>query len=307
MSEDSFEPHVLSGRAALGGYLDIVHSLYLEDRLDVALQAAHDAFKSTGWPAGGWTEFYNRLVCEADARAASNTVRLDDTLSVEVPREAGDVVCDRVATAAVEARTRVAGLLEVEFTHPCLVTVLLSDAPLQFISSPYGYAVQKNSLSKICVPWDNALDSERLLATLVHEFTHVASSEIADGEDIPSWLGEGLALYVCGDASHQTCAELIKSNSEYRLLLSVDGIEFGLNSLELRKDDPALVGAAYDFAGSLVFWWIEKAGMAGVRRAVELIGGGWNPTLAAYISTRTWMWAMVRQWKKHLLSIAREL
>lgn len=305
MPEDSFPPHVLSRWAALGGYLDIVHTLYLEDRLDVALQAAHDAFRSTGWPEGGWTEFYNTLVCEADARAASNAIRVDATITIEVPREADDTVCENVRRAALEARARVGDLLDVEFAHPCLIAVLLPDAPLQFISSPYGYSIQKKGMNKICVPWDNVRDRETLLRTLIHELSHAACSEITDGDDIPSWLAEGLALYVCGDASHQTCAELIRSDREYVRLLSTGGMELSLNSLELRKDDPTLVSAAYDFAGSLVLWWIEKTGMAEVRRTIELIGGGWSPTLAAYVGTKVWMWRMVGQWRKHLLSISR--
>jgi hypothetical protein len=300
LPENSFPPHILSPGAALGGYLDIVYSLYMEDRLDVALQAAHDAFENTGWPAGGWTEFYNTLVCEADSRAASNAVRLDASLTIEVPREAGDIICDHVGSAARDARKRVGDLLQVEFKHPCLVAVLLPDAPLQFISASYGYAMRKNSLSKICVPWESAQSEERLLRTLIHEFTHVACSEITNGKRIPSWLGEGLALYVCGDASDGRCAELIRTDRKYARLLSINGIQRALNSRDLRKDDPKLVSAAYQFAGSLVSWWIDKKGIAKVCKAIALIGGGWDPALAAYVGTGTWMWGLVRQWRKHL-------
>lgn len=303
MREDSFPPRIGSPRAALGGYLEIVYSLYQEDQLDVALRAADDAFESTGWPAGDWTEFYNTLTCEADARAASNAVNVDANLIIEVPREAGDIVCEHVRSAAQEARSRVGNLLHVEFRYPCLIAVLLPDAPLQFISGSYGYAVRKNSLSKICVPYQSTQSQEGLVRTLVHEFTHVACNEITDGERIPGWLAEGLALHVCGDASHETCAGLIRSEREYARLLSINGIEGALNSRNLCKDDPDLVSAAYEFAGSLVSWWIDKRGIERVRHTIELIGGGWNQTLAAYMGTRVWMWSLVRQWRKHLVGL----
>lgn len=305
MPETPLPPHVLSPRAALSGYLRIVHGLYMEDRLDVALQAAHDAFETAGWPAGAWTEFYNTLQCEADARAASNETKLDDILIAEIPREGGDALCDQVRTAAREARKIVADLLEVQFKRPCLIAVLLPDAPLPYISASRGYMVRKNDLTKICVPYQTIASHEGLREMLVHEFTHVACYEITDGERVLGWLGEGLAQHVSGRVSDEKCIQLIRSDRKYDRLLSIDRIQGALSSRDLRKDDPDLVRAGYDFAGSLVERWVHETEIAKVRHTIELIGAGWNPTLAIYLGTKIWMPRLVRQWRRGLRGLAR--
>lgn len=300
MSEDT--PPIFSSGAALGGYLEIVDKLYMDDRLDVALRAAHDAFEATGWPAGGWTEFYNRLVCEKEARDLSVVYKLDSTLTIEISRDAPDAVRDGLKSAALDARQNVTGLLEIELKIPCVVSVFLPDAPLEFISGSYGYAMRKTNISKICLPWETVQSRERALQTLTHEFAHVACYELLEGKDEPSWLAEGLALYLCDDVSDEECRQLVRSDPKFARLLSMSHLQTALSSNDMRKDDPELVDAAYKLAGSLVAWWVAKKGLRSVRDAMVMMARGWNATLATYAAAEMSPHGIEHGWREYLLN-----
>lgn len=293
---------ILSSREALSGYLQIVQKLYMDDQLDVALRAAHDAFEATGWPEGGWTDFYNSLVCEKEARDASAVHKLDSTLTIELARDAPETVYEDLKSAVLDARKRVSDMLEVELKHRCVITVFLPGALLEFISASYGYAVRKTNLSKICLPWECLQSRQRALRTLTHEFSHVFNYELTEGKDLPPWLGEGLALYLCGDVSDDKCRRLIESDARFERLLAIDRLDGALSSNSLRKDDPDLVSAAYMLAGSLVAWWVEKKGLHSLRDAIVMIGGGWNATLATYAAAKTSLRSIEHGWRTYLLS-----
>jgi hypothetical protein len=294
-------PNIFSSRAALSGYLQIVEKLYMDDQLDVAVRAAQDAFETTGWPAGGWTEFYNRLVCEKEARDFSAVYKLDPTLTIEISRDAPSDMREGLESAALDARQKVTSLLEMELKIPCIVSVFLPDAPLEFISGSYGYAMRKNSLSKICLPWECAQSHERALRTLTHEFAHVACYELLEGKDEPSWLAEGLALYLCGDVSDEKCRQLVQSDPKFARLLSMSHLQTALSSSDLRKDDPELVSAAYKLAGSLVAWWVGKKGLHSLRDAMVMLARGWNTTLATYVAAEMSPHAIERGWRDYIL------
>ncbi len=197
--------------ASLNGFLEIVSKLYEDDELEVAVQAVNDAFKTTGWPAGTWTGFYNQLVCEYDARMASDRRELARNLVIELSRAAPPQTHRAVESAALEAFERTQQLLRMEFARTVMVTVFLPDAAIDFIHGEHGYATDKTHLDKICIPWRAIEPRERCLSVLLHEFCHVAQYHLAEGRSIPNWLGEGLAMYAGGERTHNECRYMLES------------------------------------------------------------------------------------------------
>jgi hypothetical protein len=74
-----------------------------------------------------------------------------------------------------------------------------------------------------------------------------------------------------------------------------------LGSAKLRKDDPALVHAAYGFAASIVAWWIEQQGIESARDALVRIGDGQSPEHAISAAAKMSIRLMERSWSKWLL------
>jgi hypothetical protein len=210
--------------ASLSGFLEIVAELYEDDELDVALQAAQDAFRTTGWPAGEWTGFYNQVVCEYDARKASDRHDLNSRLAIELSRGAPRQVHQAVESASVEAFEQIQRLLRMKFVRPVMVTVFAPDAAVDFIHGEHGYVAHKTHLDKICIPWSAIQSTERCLSVLRHEFCHVAQYHLAMGKSIPNWLAEGLAMYAGDRQTHEECRRLIESDTRFERLLLTDRI-----------------------------------------------------------------------------------
>jgi len=286
--------------ASLNGFLEVVSKLYEDDELDVAMQAVNDAFKTAGWPSGAWTGFYNQLVCEYDARSASDRADLSDKLSLELNRGVGREERHAVESVCGEAFERTQKLLRMEFARPVMVTVFLPDAAIDFIHGEHGYATHKTHLDKICIPWQ-ALDSrERCLSVLLHEFCHVAQYHLAEGKSIPGWLSEGLAMYAGGERTHSECRRLLDSEPRFKRLLSTSHMAGSLGSAKLRKDDPMLVHAAYAFAASIVAWWIGRNGIESVRDALVRIGDGESIGHAVASAAGVSIRRMEREWSRWL-------
>lgn len=298
MNEALSKSHV-----SLSGYLEIVSELYEDDELEVALQAANDAFKASGWPEGEWTGFYNQLVCEYDARQASDRHDLNSKLSIELSRGASRETHRWVESASVEAFEQTQRLLRMEFVRPVMVTVFVPDAAVDFIHGEHGYAAHKTHLDKICIPWSAIQSHEICLSVLRHEFCHVAQHHLAMGKSIPDWLAEGLAMYAGERQTHEECRRLIVSDGRFKRLLSTDHMTGALGSAKLRKDDPELVHAAYAFAASIVDWWIEQQGIEGVRNALARIGDGQSPEHAIAAAAKASIRRMEHEWSRWLLDL----
>ena len=285
--------------APLRAYLEIAENYYHQDRLDLAMQVVLDAFESEGWPPGLWTEFYNALTCEKDARDASASEKLDDMLIIELDRNAPPAVRESLKSTAIKSRKTVSEMLHVEFARPVIITVFLSHAPVGFISGSYGYVSHKADLDKICAPHSCLRTPGDLENMLVHEFTHVAAHLLA-GDKIPAWLNEGLATYTCGDLSRHSQAITIQA-AQYPDLLDASHLEHALSSADMRKDDPLKVTAAYDLAGSLVEHWVDRYGFESVREALVQIGRGRSADRAIHTAAKTSLRDIERNWRRYYL------
>ena len=294
--EDEEQP---GARAPLQAYLEIAYEYYMQDRLDAAMTVALDAFERAGWPPGLWTAFYNELVCEKDAREASVIHKVDEGLSIELPQSEPADVYENLKVLALEARERVGKLLGVDYHRPVMNTVFLPDAPVDFIVGSHGYVSHKVGLDKICMPYETLRSRRETVDTLLHEFSHVAAYELA-ADALPRWLGEGLATYLCGDLSSRHCRSVIGAAVRSRRMLGAGRLEATLNSADLRKEDPDQVEAAYYVSGSLVAWWVERAGLASVRDVLARIGQGQGLNRAIRKAAGMSLRSMEREWRREL-------
>lgn len=290
--------------APLHAYLDIAYAYYMQDRLDAAMAVVTDAFDRQGWPAGLWTEFYNELVCENDARNASDLRQVDDKLSIELSRNEPAGLYERLKAIALEARDEVGSALGIEYLRPVMVTVFLPDAAVDFIIGSHGYVARKAEIDKICLPYDILSSEEETMDALVHEFSHVATFELVRGEPT-RWLGEGLAIYMSGDLSTSRAKSLIRQGVKDGKLLRISRLDGAFSSAKLYKDDPKTVETAYYLSGSFVAWWIERKGLASVREALVRIGEGMSERRAIGRAAGMSLWQMGREWRRFMQQTGR--
>ncbi len=294
-----YEPD-LPGEAPLRAYLELAEHYYHEDRLDLAMKVVNDSFEHAGWQPGGWTAFYNEIVCEKDARDESDPLRVDELLTLEVPRSAPAEVLTNTRDATLEARNAVAELLRVEWTRPVMVTVFLPDAAVDFIVGSYGYVSHKTTLDKICLPYDVVTSRREALDALTHEFTHVATFELAHGQP-PEWFDEGLATYLSGELKDRQSRFVISTAARTGRMLSLGRIEGVLNDPDERKDNPEMVSAAYLLSGSFIEHWAREHGMESVRKALALLAGGDSIDRAVREATGESLRRMEEQWRSAIL------
>lgn len=289
---------------SLEAYLELAQEYYARDDLDTAMRVVEDAFLRTGWPAGDWTEFFNALQCEKDARDASEIRSVDNLLSVELDQNAPEQLWQSVASAALTARERVAEALQFTFTRPALVTIFLPDAPLEFISGPHGYVERKRELDKICLPRADVESPGEAFSALVHEFVHAAAGALA-GEGLPAWLDEGLAEFIENRAADRRSRFVFNTAVRSGRLLSVAALESALQTRDLRIDSPGTVEAAYMLSRSLVEELIGRVGMSGVRTILELIGQGRSPEAAVRAVAGEPLADVERTWRENLRRSSR--
>lgn len=283
--------------ASLHAYLEIAQTYFAEDRLDMAMKVAQDAFSSVGWPAGLWTAFYNELICEKEARNASELHRVDDSLSIELRREEDEETRRTLVDHAVKARAEIYQALSPEESRSVMITVFLPDAAVDFIVGSHGYVSRKVDFDKICVPYDTLESSKEMLDTLLHEFAHVASYDLV-GDDLPAWMDEGLATFLCGDLLRPECPPMVEMGVTKGRLLSLSRLEGAFTDADLYKDDPELVEAAYYLAATMVSFWVERSGLGSVRDALIRIGDGEGVRRSISRATGVSLWQLERAWRR---------
>ena len=286
--------------APLWAYLEVVEDFYNQDRLDVAMRAALDSFSDAGWPAGAWTAFYNQLSAESAARDAGQIHKVDDNLSIELDRHASEDTLAMLQQTALEARSRVWEILRVEFQYPVLITFFLPDAPLSFIAGSHGYMSHKVNLDKICLPSFITQSREEAVDALMHEFGHVAVHQLG-GEEVPRWLDEGTATYITGNFNDQVLTDIDQKSIDE--LSTVGRIQSAFLSIDMTKDQPERLLAAYYLSSSLVHWWVDHKGMESVRQALVLIGEGRSVESAVHRATGIALSDMERKWREQLIAI----
>ncbi len=73
---------------SLIAHIKLAQEFYIQDKLNEAMEVVTDAFSTTGWPIDAWTDFYNTLVCEKDARDSAVLHKVHDKLSIELDLDA---------------------------------------------------------------------------------------------------------------------------------------------------------------------------------------------------------------------------
>lgn len=261
----------LPGEAPMYAYMQLAEKYYREDRLDLAMKVVADAFERAGWQPGAWTGLYNEIVCEKDSRDASDPRQVDERLTLEIPRVAPAELHDNVRDAALEARRTIGEALRVEWQRPVTVAIFLPDAAVDFIFGSYGYVSHKTEIDKICLPYDTVRARRNAEDALTHEYAHVATFELA-GQEPPEWLDEGIATYLNGELDDRQSRFVISTAARGGRMLSLRRIAGVLRSPDERKDNPAMVNAAYLLSASFVGFWIERIGIESVREALVLMG-----------------------------------
>ena len=296
MQEDYLPDH-----APLWAYLKLAEKYYNEDRLDVAMKVVEDAFKDAGWPSGDWSQFFNNLTCEKDARDSALVRKVDSLLSIEIDRGAGDSLCASLGDAAVEARRFAGAELKVEFARPAMVTIFRPDAPIQFIQGPYGYVTHKTEIDKICLPWIYSQHNDIALHALRHEFVHVAVHELA-GEDTAKWLNEGLASYLAKDFERAPALFSEASEALGGGEVSMERVEDVLSTPSLRGGEETAVREAYYLASTFIAYWVSCYTLDSVREVLVRLAQDEDPAHAIHHVTGTSLDEMERQWANAMLN-----
>lgn len=299
--EDPYD--IFPGEPPLQAYLELAERYYHDDRLDLAMKVVRDAFERSGWRPGTWTAFYNEIVCESDARAASDPQRLDERLTIETPRTAPPEVAAITRRVAVESREAIAGALGVDWNRPVTVTIFLPDAAVDFIVGSYGYVSHKTGIDKICLPYHTVESRREASDALLHEFAHVATFELAQGEP-PEWLDEGIATHFSHELSSRQARFVISTAARTGRMLSLRRIDAILNDSDERKDRPEMVDAAYFLSGSFVEFWVSRHGMGTVRAALLGLRNTDHIDRAIRRATGERLSAMEREWRRRLVECA---
>ena len=286
-------------QAPLSAYLELAQKYYQEDRLDIAMKVVQDAFHIVGWPTGGWSQFYNNLTCENDARDSASLHRVDELLSVEIDAEAPEHVYSSLMDAAIEARRFASTQLQVELKSPVLVTIFRSDAPIQFISGRYGYVSPKTELYKICLPWLYSESPNNALRVLKHEFVHVAIFELA-GINAPKWLHEGLASYLEQKFDAESADLPVAREALRHGDASIAHVEDILNTPSLRTDKKSAVHTAYSVSSTFIAWWVDHYGLSSVRAVLVRLAEDEDAAHAIRKVTGVSLADMEHQWTKAL-------
>lgn len=289
----------LPGEAPMLAYMELVERYYNEDRLDAAMQVAEDAFERVGWQPGGWTALFNEVVCEKDARDASTPVQADSNLTLEVPQTAPPEILANVRDAASEARRVVGEALGVEWVRPVTITVFLPDAAVDFIFGSYGYVSHKTTLDKICLPHDTVDTKREATDALTHEFSHVATFELAHAAP-PEWLDEGIATYLSRELSFRRSRFVISTAARTGRMTSLRRIEGVLTNPDERKDNPEMVSAAYLLSGSFIDFWVTRHGLPTLRDALLRLREDDNIDRAVRHATGETLGHIERGWREGL-------
>ena len=168
------------------------YRLYMQDRLPEAAAACEAALAQglqgqSSWPA----RLLYQVSAELEARDSSR--RLERPPFVfELP--ADDPRYDRLIDLADRGAARVEKMLG--FERPkTMFTLLPRGSLIQHTTARSGYMAPKEPYFKICLPRPAPQKIGEADATLVHEYTHVATYQLSDWH-APRWLGEGLAQWM---------------------------------------------------------------------------------------------------------------
>jgi len=167
------------------------YRLYMQDRLPEAAAACEAALGQglqgrSSWPA----RLLYQVSAELEARDSCRRVERPPFI-FELP--ADDVRYDRFIDLADRCAARVEKMLG--FERPkTMFTLLPRGSLIQHTSARHGYMAPKEPYFKVCLPRPAPQKIGEADATLVHEYTHVATYQLSDWH-APRWLSEGLAQW----------------------------------------------------------------------------------------------------------------
>ena len=242
--------------AAAHGYG--AYALYMRDQLPEAAKAINIALRASA--GSGWLAQLLYLINgELEARDYARRVERSQFI-FEVPRSSPQG--DNLVELVEEYARRVEKLLDVP-RQPTMFTLLPPDSLAEFSTSPHGYMVPKIPYFKVCLPHGEDEPPPELARGVVHEYLHVAESELSQGK-APRWLTEGLAEWADGElVDDEQVDEWCLLPGETPRFEEIEGIFHSGLSVE-----DADMEYAYAAALSAVTYLIAKHGIYDVREFI---------------------------------------
>ena len=131
------------------------------------------------------------------------------------------------------------------------------------------------------------------LTTAVHELTHIFIDQLTQGNDIPRWLNEGLAVYFSNEkdfASSTLISKALISNS----IIPLSDIDAVLSF------NPSRAQLAYQESYVAVILLLERHGMESIRQILYLIGQGYEIDKAFSDTIGLDSWDFELQWHEYI-------
>lgn len=102
---------------------------------------------------------------------------------------------DMLAAKILDACDEVARHFEWSHGEETLISLLAKEADAPWATYPYGYCSHKEPYEKICLPSYLMEDPEEFTQAVVHEYAHVVSEALSDGQ-APRWLEEAISVFL---------------------------------------------------------------------------------------------------------------
>lgn len=190
----------------------------------------HEAAKSGLGDAGELLRWFRVIEAETLTRRRSTIRPVNDWLSLEWVDSELSGLQEKLVSLVLSACDQVVERLGCEHGETVLLTVLASETESPWSANPYGYCVSKEPYEKICLPWYLVDDPEELFQAVAHEYAHVVSASLSDG-NASRWLEEAISVLLESKVEPESRVAFLSGEVEW---LSPGDLEM---SLEGRRDD----------------------------------------------------------------------
>jgi len=227
-------------------YWDAALEHYHWDRVVEAFETIH--LHGVG-EAGSFIRWYRLIESEAFSRKISVQQAVNEWLTFEfVPSEVGDLA-DTLIQETLAACEEIGQRLGWDHSVPTLLAVLAEATDAPWATNPYGYCTDKENFMKICLPAYLVDDLEEFRQAVAHEYAHVITMNLADGQ-MPRWLEEAISVLAEHSLSSEAWEEFCEDDEAW---LSPEDLEIQLESRGEEGADRDEVWYAYQQCG-----WIGR-------------------------------------------------
>ena len=227
------------------------------------LEAAYDLIREHGvGEMGTLLRHYRLIEAEMITRQKSRVLQVNEWLTLEyVPKDVMGLEA-QLGVKVVRGCNEIASRLGWTHGQPTRIAILAEETDADWSTYPYGYCATKEPYEKICLPNYLLDEPDEFHSAVAHEYAHVISSNLSDG-NAPRWLEEAVSVLAEGGIDEEIAGEFRDGKCEW---LSPDALE---KLLESRGDDElvvALVLRAYQQSGWIGRYLCSIGGDAGLRK-----------------------------------------